>query len=58
MKIEVAPWIEDYVVNMEELYTELRLEKIDYKLKGEEASVVDDYRELFCQTFSKETKSI
>ena len=23
MKIEVAPWIKDYVVNMDDLYTEL-----------------------------------
>ena len=27
MKIEVAPWIRDYVVDMEELYTELKLDK-------------------------------
>ena len=27
IKIEVAPWIRDYVVDMEELYTELSLEK-------------------------------
>ena len=27
MKIEVAPWIKDYVVDMDELYTELTLEK-------------------------------
>ena len=47
MKIEVAPWIKDYEVHMEELYTELSLEKIDYKLQGEETSVVEDYRELF-----------
>ena len=28
MKIEVAPWIRDYVVDMEDLYTELTLEEI------------------------------
>ena len=27
MKIEVAPWIKDYVVDMDDLYTELKLEK-------------------------------
>ena len=53
MKIEVAPWIKDYVVNMDELYTELSLEKIDYKLQGEDISVVDDYRELFAKCIEK-----
>ena len=28
MKMEPAPWIKDYVVDMEELYTELTLEKL------------------------------
>ena len=49
MKIEVAPWISDYVVDMDELYTELRLEKIDKKLRGEKATVVEDYKELFAK---------
>ena len=31
MKIEVAPWIQDYVVNMDELYCELEIEK--WKIK-------------------------
>ena len=30
-KIEVAPWIEDYVVDMEELYTEVVVEKLHNK---------------------------
>ena len=29
MKIEVAPWIKDYVADMDKLYTELKLEKVD-----------------------------
>ena len=49
MKIEVAPWISDYVVDMDELYTELSLEKIDNKLRGEKATVVEDYKELFAK---------
>ena len=28
MKIEVAPWIKDYVTSMDDLYTELTLEKL------------------------------
>ena len=47
MKIEVAPWIKDYVVNMEELYTELVLEKINNRPFGHETDTLSDYRELF-----------
>ena len=47
MKIEVAPWIRDYVVNMENLYTEVVLEKLDYKPTGEVRRVLSDYSELF-----------
>ena len=47
MKIEVAPWIRDYVVNMEDLYTEVVLEKLDYKPTGESSKALSDYRELF-----------
>ena len=34
MKIEMAPWIRDYNVNMEDLYSELSLEKIENKPMG------------------------
>ena len=47
MKMEPAPWIRDYVVGMEELYTELTLEKIDGKLFDEIRRKVDNYGELF-----------
>ena len=47
MKMEPAPWIRDYVVNMEELYTELTLEKIDKKLFREERRKLQNYKELF-----------
>ena len=47
MKIEVAPWIRDYMVDMEDLYTEVVLEKLDYKLTGEVRRVLSDYSELF-----------
>ena len=49
MKIEVAPWIRDYVVDMEDLYTEVVLEKLDYKLTGEVRRVLSDYSELFAR---------
>ena len=47
MKMEPAPWIRDYVVDMEELYTELTLEKINNKLFIEIRRKVDSYGELF-----------
>ena len=47
MKIEVAPWIRDYVVDMEDLYTEVVLEKLDYKPTGEYTRVLNNYRDLF-----------
>ena len=34
MKIEIAPWVKGYAVDMDELYTELTLEKIDNKPSG------------------------
>ena len=42
MKIEVAPWLKDYVVDTKELYTDVELEK-----KGEETVLMNDYGELF-----------
>ena len=46
MKIEVAPWIRDYVCNMDDLYTELILEKVVNKPSGEESRKVDNYRDI------------
>ena len=47
MKIEVAPWIREYVVDMEDLYTELTLEKLPYEPIGREAKTHKDYKEPF-----------
>ena len=47
MKIEVAPWIRDYVVDMDDLYTDLTLEKVKNKPIGIEAQTLEDYKELF-----------
>ena len=49
MKIEVAPWIKDYVTEMDDLYTDLTLEKVDNRLLSEEhkSSKLSDYREIF-----------
>ena len=47
MNIEVAPWIRDYVVDMEDLYTDLSLERIENRSTGIKTIVVENYRELF-----------
>ena len=47
MKMEVAPWIKDYVVTMEKIYTEVTLEIIDNEPAAEKTTRIDNYRELF-----------
>ena len=53
MKIEVAPWIKDYVVAMPELYCELTLEEVACKPSGMERTIVEDYRTLFTKVPKK-----
>ena len=45
--MEPAPWIRDYLVDMEELYTELTLEKVEGKLIQQEHLQLENYKELF-----------
>ena len=45
--MEPAPWIRDYLVDMDELYTELTLEKIDERLYRQERRKLENYKELF-----------
>ena len=47
MKIEVAPWIRDYVVEMQELYCELTLEQLSYKPFGKSKTKIENYSDLF-----------
>ena len=51
MKIEVAPWIKDYLVEMEELYCELILEEVAYKLSKMKMkrTIVENYQVLFAR---------
>ena len=50
MKIEVAPWIRDYVVDMQELYCKLILEKLAYKPFGKEMTPIDSYKDLIVES--------
>ena len=47
MKMEPVPWIRDCLVDMEDLYTELTLEKIDERLYRQERRKLENYKELF-----------
>ena len=47
MKIEPAPWIRTYLVDMDDLYTELILEKLENKPYGLEHRKLKNYKELF-----------
>ena len=47
IKMGLAPWVKDYVVDTQELYTEVELEEIRSTSTGEEIVVIKDYRELF-----------
>ena len=49
MKMEMVPWLRGYTVQMEDLYTELTVVKIENKPTGPETKVINDYRELFNQ---------
>ena len=53
MKIEPFPWLEGYLINMDELYTELTLEKVEMKLLGEDRKKLRRYNEMFDRNKSK-----
>ena len=45
--IEVAPWIKEYVTDMDDLYSELTLEKLNDKARGQLRERLNGYQELF-----------
>ena len=47
MKIEVAPWIRDYMVAMPDLYCELVLEEVACKPFGLHKTLITHYQSLF-----------
>ena len=49
MKIDVAPWMEGYDVQMDELYTELNLEKTANKALGPESKKLESYEKIFVE---------
>ena len=47
MKIEVAPWIKEYLTDVDDLYSELTLEKLENKPFEYQRQKLDTYKELF-----------
>ena len=58
MKIEVAPWIKDYVTEMDDLYTDLTMEKINNKSIGGRDSKIYDYKDFFAEQKDKKRKTL
>ena len=46
MKIEPLPWLRDYFVDMNDVYTELNLEQIENKARGEKFVTLKDYGDV------------
>ena len=55
MKIEMIPWTQ-FMVKMENLYTELTVEKIENESAGPESKEINDYKELFTKVLGSQTK--
>ena len=47
MKIDMAPWIKGYITDMDELYTELSLEKLETTSSISDSQILDSYKDLF-----------
>ena len=56
MKIEVAPWIRDYVTDMDHLYTKLILEKVKNGTLEEGTTTLKDYVQLFDDSVTQNPK--
>ena len=61
MQIEMVPWLQNYTVPMDELYTELTLEQIENKPTGPIPVKLDSYAQLFTEqetTDQQETSNV
>ena len=47
MKLEPFPWLKDYLIDMDELYTKLTLEKRDNTRFGETGKTLGNYKDMF-----------
>ena len=59
MKIEPFPWFEGRLIKMDELYTELTIEKVEMKLLREERKKLRGYQEVFhCNQSNQNYKKV
>ena len=57
MKIDTAPWVKACTeVDMEELYTDLTLERLENRAKGTKGRPISDYKEMFSEISSNKKK--
>ena len=47
MKLEPFPWLKDYLIYMDELYTELTLQKLNNTGFGETGKTLGNYKDMF-----------
>ena len=47
MKIEPFPWLQDYLIDMDELYTELTLKKLNNTRFGVTGKTLGNYVDMF-----------
>ena len=47
MKLEPFPWLQDYLIDMDELYTELTLKKRNNTRFGEIGKTLGNYQDMF-----------
>ena len=57
MKIEVAPWIREYVTDMDELYSELILKKLNNKVCRKRRKKLHTYKDLFADLCTRKLQS-
>ena len=53
MRIEVAPWIKDYVVDMDEVYAELTFGETKRTINGEKSQSIQNIQAVFDSNCSK-----
>ena len=47
MKLEPFPWLQDYLIDMDELYTELTLQKLNNTRCGVTGKTLGNYEDMF-----------
>ena len=57
-RIEMAPWAKAYTIGMNDIYTELTLEKMENLPTGPKGRGLEDYKELFVDQQEEQAKTV